>query len=520
MLWWNKIKGEIHEMKWKIFFGKLATFLLVVYVFSIISQQGFAVSGSSLPSKLMVYVGPPKVLADRGVYDAILVQLQDSGGKPARAPQDIVVSLSSSKTDIGSVDPTATIRSGTTSALAKFFSTYTAGSTTITAASSSYTSGQATIKTSGIGEAPSTFKVYVGPPKVTAEGAIHESICIQLLDSNSRLARAPKDITVTLTSSSTVVGNVEPTVTIRSGNNYAVAKFYSTYRSGSTTITAVASGYTSGQATMSTVGPIPSRLAVYGFPPMLPADGKAYDSIIVQLQDAGGNPARDPVGDISVTLSSSNTEIGKVDSTTVIYFGYTFSTTKFYSNYTAGSTTITAAASDYTSGQAAIRTYLIDVFTLTVSATAHPTSIKSGEPTTIRVYVTYDTISPAPGATVKLVSDKDGSFSSVTDERNGYYTAVFTAPPVNTTTVYTIMVTVSKTGYAGGQGQVRVTINPKVETSPPQTLTTSPSNPTLAPILLPWVALGVIIAGVVVAIVIVKKRLGKPKKPLSWQTTV
>jgi len=461
----------------------------------------------------MVYVGPPKVLADRGVYDCVLVQLQDSSGKPARAPRDIVVSLSSSKTDIGSVDPTVTIRSGNTSALAKFFSTYTAGSTTITAVASGYTSGQATMRTSEIGEAPSTLKVHVGPLKVTAEGAIHESICVQLLDSRGNLARAPRNIAVTLTSSNIAVGTVEPTVTILSGNNYAVAKFYSTYSSGSTTITAVESGYKPGQATMSTVGPIPSRLAVYCFPPMLPADGKAYDSIIVQLQDASGNPARDPVGDISITLSSSNTEIGKVDSTTVIYFGHTYSTTKFYSNYTAGSTAITAAAPDYTSGQATIRTYLIDVFTLTASVTAHPTSIKSGEQTTIRVYVTYDNFSSAPGATIKLVSDKGGNFSRVTDERNGSYTAVFTAPPVDTKTVCTIMVTVSKTGYAGGQGQVRVTVDPiKVETPPPQTPPTSQSNPILT-----WVVLGIIVAGVVIAIVIVKKRLGKPKKPVEWQ---
>jgi len=552
-------------MKQKSYYGFLVVFLLVVYLFSTSSGQVFLASKSSVPSKLKVYVGPPKITADRGVYDSILVQLQDSRGLPARALDDIVVSLSSSKTDIGSVDPTLTIRSGSTYALANFYSTYTPGSTTITAVASGYTSeqatistvgpipskivvyalpqvvpadgkaydsivvqlqdsagtparapigdvtvtlassditvgtvdssvtiqsgstyaiakfystfdagstsitvvasgytsGQVTMRTSEIGEAPSRLNVYVGPPKITAEGIVHESISVQLQDSSGKVVKAPRDIMVTLTSSNIAVGTVDPTVTISSGNTYAVTKFCSTYKSGSTTITAVASGYVSGQATINTVGPVPSKIAIYGFPPVVPADNEAYP-IVVQLQDSGGKPARDPIGDVSITLSSSNTKIGNVSSTTVIPFGYTYSTTEFYSSYTAGSVTITAVAPDYTSGKVTMKTCVIDP-SLAVSVTAHSASITSDEQTTIRVCVTDNTLTPpppVPGATIKLTSDKGGSFSSITDEGNGYYTAVFTAPIVDTETVSIITATASKSGYAGGQGQVQVTINP------------------------------------------------------------
>lgn len=550
-------------MQRKIFHGMLAVFLFLVLLSS--TALGVSlVSGLSVPSKLQVYVGPPRVLADSGVYDCVLVQLQDAKGIPARAPEDVVVRLSSSRTDIGSVDPTVTIRSGTTNAMAKFFSTYTAGSTTITAIASGYVSGQAVMSTVGpipskiavyalppvvpadgkaydsivvqlqdsagtparapIGDvsvnlassnitvgkvdssvtigsgktyavarftsynegvttvtavssgyasgqvvlkaskargSPLKLKVYVGPPKVPAEGASYELICVQLEDSQGRIAKASKETKVTLASSDIAVGTVDPTVTIGYGATYTVTKFYSTYRSGSTTVTAIAPGYTSGQAAIATVGPIPSRIAVYALPPVVPADRGAY-SIIVQLQDSAGSPARDPVGDVVTLLSSSSTNIGDVNSTAVIPYGDTHCMTKFYSSYKAGSTTITAAASGYASGQAAVKTCIIDPL-LTLSVTAYPDSVRSGGQATIRVFVTRDTLKPpppVPGATITLVSDRGGSFSSITDERNGYYSAVFTAPVLDMKTVCTITAVALKSGYAGGDAQVKVTVNP------------------------------------------------------------
>jgi hypothetical protein len=538
--------------------------VFLVCIFSIISGQWFLVSAVEPPTKLRVYAGPSKVLADKGVYESILVQLLDKNNKPARAPEDIVVSLSSSRTDIGSVDPTITIpswetcasanfystytpgpttitaaasgydsgqasvttvgpipsklavycfpptlpadsktyksivvqlqdpsgnparapigdvnvtlsssntnvgtvdnstliRSGSTYAIANFYATNMTGSTTITAIASGYTSGDAIVKTSSVGPALK-LRVYVGPPKITAAGFVHESICVELQDAVNNVARAPENITVALSSSDVSVGTVDPTVTIEYGNTHGLAKFYSTYKSGSTTITAAASGYDSGQASMTTLGPIPSKLAVYPLPPMAPADKGTY-SIAVQLQDASGVPARDPIGSVAVILSSSNTAIGNVDSTTTIDFGLTYSKTEFYSTYTAGSVTITAMTAGYASGQASINTYVIDP-PLTVTVTAHPNSTTSNEQTTIHIYVTDETLTPpgaVPGATVELASDGGGNFSQVTDERTGTYMAVFTTPTVETSTVLTITATASNPGYAGGEAEVALTVNP------------------------------------------------------------
>jgi hypothetical protein len=542
--------------------------LLAILVFSAFLASAISaslVSAATVPSKLQVYVAPPKVLADNGVYDCILVQLQDSKGVPARALEDVVVKLSSSRTDIGSVEPTVTIRSGETYARVRFFSTYTAGSTTITAIASGYTSGQAamstvgpipskiavytlpqtvpadaqeydsvivqlqdsggtparapigdvnvtlassnvtvgtvdpmvtiqsgktyvttkfyttnssgsttitaiapgyasgqaTVKTVQTGGEPSELKVYVGPPKVSAEGISYDSICIQLVDSQDKIARATGATDVTLASSDVSVGTVDSVVTIQSNKTYKKAKFYSTYKSGNTVITAIAPNYTSGNATAATVGPIPSKIAVYPFPPDVPADKDVY-SVMVQLQDSAGNPARDPIGDVTAILSSSNSAVGNVDPSVVIPFGAEHVETKFYSSYKAGSTTITAAASGYASGQATAKSYIIDPL-LTVKAAAYPDSIESGGDVTIRINVTQDTLKPpppVPGATIDLASDKGGSFSSITDERNGYYSVVFKAPTVDVQTVFTITVSASKTGYASGDAQVKVTVNP------------------------------------------------------------
>jgi len=551
-------------MESKSLYRILVGLLFVICILSVSFDPWVLVSGSEPPSKLRVYVGPSKVLADMGVYESILVQLQDSNNKPARGLEDVVVSLSSSRTDIGSVDPAITIRSGETCASAKFYSTYTPGSTSITAVASGYDSGQASMTTVGpipsklavycfpptlpadsvvyksitvqlqdsygsparapIGDVNVTLsssntnvgtvdnwaiiksgstyatanlfttnmtgstiitamasgytsgdavmrtsslgpalklKVYIGPPKIAAAGFAHESICVELQDSYGSVARAPSNITVALSSSDISVGTVDPTVTIEYNKTHGIAKFYSTYKSGSTMITAASSGYESGEASMTTVGPIPSKLAVYPLPPVAPADKGEY-SLAVQLQDSSGVPARDPIGPVIVTLSSSNTAIGNVDSTTTIDFGLTHSKTALYSTYTAGSVTITAMTAGYASGQASINTYLIDP-PLTVSVTAHPNYTTSGEQTTIRVYVTDESLTPpgaVPGATVKFASNKGGNFSHITDDRNGYYTAAFAAPTVETQTLLIITATASKAGYAGGEGSVEVTVNP------------------------------------------------------------
>lgn len=415
-----------------------------------------------IPSKLAVYTLPPVLPADGGAYDAIIVQLQDSSGSPAKAPiGDVYVTLSSSNDQVGTTDPSVIIKGGETYAVARFRTTSVPGTTTITAMAQGYFSAQATVKTQNVSAGNATkLQVYVSPPNVPAEGIIYESITIQLLDSKGNIARAENNIIVSLSSSDISVGRVDESITLSRGETYALAKFYSTFKSGNTEITAAATGYISSKESVTTVGPIPSKLAVYAAPSSLPSDDRSYRTVIVQLQDDKGMPARDPVGNVSVSLFSSATDVGYVDQTVIIPYGETYSTAAFHSTITAGSTEITATAAGYASGKTIMRTYLIDEYKLYVSATANPDSIKSREQSTIRIYVTANNVTPVPGAAIKISSDSGGTFTSVTDERNGYYMVVFTAPTVYSKTICTILVNASKTELISGSGKIQITVIP------------------------------------------------------------
>jgi len=110
------------------------------------------------------------------------------------------------------------------------------------------------------------------------------------------------------------------------------------------------------------------------------------------------------------------------------------------------------------------------MLTLTVSVTASPTTVYSAGTSTITILVTSDD-TPITGATVSLTSDAGGSFSSVTDQGDGSYTATFTAPTVSTSTTVKITAEASKEDYVTGQGETWITVEP----SPPPALTVSVS---------------------------------------------
>jgi len=417
-----------------------------------------------VPTKLAVYGFPPTLPADGGAYKAVVVQLQDAGGSPAKAPiGDVNVTLTSSNVTVGTVDPSVVISAGSTYTAAMFYTDNNNGSAVVTAQASGYTSGFAPIKTESLSTNATKLKVLIGPPKVPADGVVYDMIAVQLQDSAGKIASAVGNVTVFLSSSDMSVGDVDSPITINDSTTYSPALFHSTYRSGVTTITAAAVDFTTGQEVLTTVGPIPSKLAVYCVPPKLPADGRSYEAITVQLQDSAGTPARDPTGDTAVELFSSTPEAGNVSSSVVILYSETYSVASFYSTYDAGSTDITALSlGGYTTGVSAITTYVIDQLTLVVSLVANPPSVSSGNQTTITVYVTYGGLIPAAGATVTMASNRGGNFSVVTDEENGNYTSVFTAPNVTAQTVCTISVNASKLGYITGHGTAQVTVNSTV----------------------------------------------------------
>ncbi len=207
---------------------------------------------------------------------------------------------------------------------------------------------------------PSKLSIYAGPASLLADNSTYNCVFVQLEDSSGLPARPLQDITISLSSSQISVGKIDSSIIIHSGITYASANFNTTFSPGTTIISASATGFATVQAPITTVGPIPSTIVVYGFPSTLPSDGNSYGAIMVQLQDSSGAPARAPQGGVQVTLSSSDTTVGTVDSTTTILEGQTYTianfttTTKAQTQGQIESAIITAVSQGYSSNQVTI----------------------------------------------------------------------------------------------------------------------------------------------------------------------
>ena len=424
-----------------------------------------------IPSAVAVYGFPSTLPADGNSYNAIMVQLQDSGGSPARAPKGgVQVTLTCSDTgDVGTVTPSnVIIPEGQTSISAAFTTTTMAQnksySETITATAQGYTSKQTTITTTPIASSPSfptspdQLKIFEGPTQIPADNKPYSQIVIELQNASGYTELAQSNIAVTLSSSDQSIGKIDSQLVIPTGQTFAVATFNTTYKAGSTTLTAVANNIPSAQQSISTVGFVPSKLAVYCVPSTLPADNATYQTIRVQLQDSQGRPAKDPVGNVSVSLFSSQPTVGQVSSTLTIPFGQTQATGALTTTNSPGTTTITAQASGYTTGQAQLTTDLIDFTPLIITVTTNPQNVNNGGQSTITAFVTTNGINPVTGATLTFTSDNGGTFAATQELGNGSYKTTFTAPSFLTTRTCTITATGSKTGYLDAQQTTQITI--------------------------------------------------------------
>lgn len=428
-----------------------------------------------IPYALAVYGFPSTLPADNSSYNAIMVQLQDSSGIPAKAPKNgIPITLFSSNTNVGTVNTPITIPEGQTYAIATFNTTTTNGQATITAVASGYTTGGTTITTQSVTAGPDKITIFTGPTKILADNNAYQQIAVELLNSTTGfISAAPSDLTISVTSSDESIGKLESPITIAKNQTFGLATFDTTYKSGTTTITAVGANLPSAQQTISTTGFVPSKLAVYCAPSSLPSDGATYQAIQVQLQDAQGRPAKDPQADVNVNLFSSQPTIGDVSSTLTIPFGQTQATGNFTVTNSPGTATITAQASGYSTSQTSITTYLIDYAPLQITVTANPTSISNGYNTALTAYVTANG-APVTGATVQFTSNNGGTFSA-TSQGNGYYNANFTAPSFSIATNCTITASGSKTGYLNAQGTIQITVTPAPAPTPTPTSTPLPT---------------------------------------------
>jgi hypothetical protein len=116
---------------------------------------------------------------------------------------------------------------------------------------------------------------------------------------------------------------------------------------------------------------------------------------------------------------------------------------------------VVASASGYLNAAAA--TVTVNPFPpLTVAVAAKPGTTTPGGDVLLMIKVTNGT-ELISGASLTLSSVGGGSFSGLTDDGNGNYTAIFTSPLQSSTDVVTVEA--SKNQFSSAQGQVTVTVS-------------------------------------------------------------
>ncbi|MCW3999270.1 MAG: hypothetical protein NWE93_03430 [Candidatus Bathyarchaeota archaeon] len=434
------------------------------------------------PYKTTVYGFPTVLPADEGTYAAVMVQLQDSSGYPARAPSNVTVSLFSSNNVTGSVTPTITILQGQTFAIANFTSTNSVGETNITAVGHGYASTKQLFTTKALAppQAAQKLMIFKGPSQVLADNNAYPQVAVQMQDDLGNPVALPSNTTVTIASADNLIATIDDEITVLAGSSYAVATLKTTYRAGDITLTAATNGLEAATEYLSAVGYTPSKLVVFCAPSGLPADLSTYPVIQVQLQDNQGRPARNPDSNTTLKLFSSDLTVGDVDSSIMIPFGRTLARGNFTFTNSSGTSTITAMGSNYSTGQAIITGYIIDFFPMQATLTVNPSAISAGGQVAVSAYVS-DGDEPVTEVEVTFSSNNGGTFTAI-QQGEGYYNTTFTAPNLSQTGTCTVTVEASKIGWLDSEDSAQITVNPIATPTPTPSPTATPSStPTPTP---------------------------------------
>jgi len=309
---------------------------------------------------------------------------------------------------------------------------------------------------------PTKMTLTFAPTKLPADNSAYDCIFIELLDSTGKPARTSQYITITLASSKTTVGNVDSSITINPGEFYKTAKFYTTSTPGTTTISATTTDFATVQTSITTtaLGDTPTKLAIFCAPALLPANDMEYQIVKVQIQDSSSRPTINTGEPIFINIASSESTIGFISPMLTIEQGNSQVLGTFKVSNAPGTTSITAQASDLTTSQAKLTTYLIDLSVMNTQINATSYTLLNGNKTDITAFVT-EKGNPISDATVKFSSDSGGTFTTAKAQaKPGYYKTTFTAPILQKTDTVTITATASKTLYEDAIATTQITVGP------------------------------------------------------------
>ncbi len=296
--------------------------------------------------KITINITPPIINADGQTHEIITIELRTFNDMPFLAPEDLVIQLTSSNLDVGTIQNMVTIEKGTTFSKAEFTTKKNSGITIITATSLGFETGQAYLQVLR-SNFDANLEVYASPNSMPATVGDEGVITVQILDSSGSPFKAIDDIDIILTSSNHSVCTVTRDVTIPKGENYVTTTFrISGSRPGQTLISALAQGFGPGNDVVNTfnVTRSPTALAIFFGPESIIPDETEHASVHIELQDQFGNPQRASTT-TTIYLSSSNTNIATIEDTITINSGEFKGTATVITQNLEGETIISAQSS-------------------------------------------------------------------------------------------------------------------------------------------------------------------------------
>lgn len=318
------------------------------------STQVATLTPSGFATTLSVIPVPGTQLVNPGGQGTVLVETLDSAGFPAKASSSIPVTLSSSDNKVVSLPSgSLTLASGSVLSSVPYDVGVLPGMATITASASGFNSGSAPVAVEGA--SPFALRIVAQPDPISTSTA--GRMVVTLTDSEGNPAPAPATVSVAISSSNTSVVASSQTTTIPTGHIYTVAQFTSGASPGTANLTASSPGLVSAFSVVTVVEPVqPLKLSLAAAPEPVLADNASYDSVVVMLTDASGNPAV-ALSSVSVTLTSSDSEVGSVSGGLTIPSGSSYGVATFSSTYFVGSTSITASAQNLKSASAVVSSF-------------------------------------------------------------------------------------------------------------------------------------------------------------------
>lgn len=308
------------------------------------------------PYGLVLSSVPAKIPADGQIYGALVVSLANSSGLPVLAPYDIQVYLSSAVSGVADVPQSVAIHAGQSYVVANVTTSTTPGSATVTATAAGLRTASVLVRTVVPSGFPDHLVAFAVPPVQLARTTPSQGeIVVQVQDDLGLPARTAGAVTVSVSSSDKRVLNVSgSSFVIPAQATVAWDNYTTRLVTGSASVTASATGFTSGSTSV-TIVQAPRLVLTVSAEPGLIAPAST-GRIVVSLSDTFGDPAQAPAN-IQVYLTSSNLTVAVIStgSSGLNPYPLTIPKNQIYAEATftsksLGTTNITASAHGLVAG--------------------------------------------------------------------------------------------------------------------------------------------------------------------------